>query len=262
MLDHLRVVAGVGGGSGGGTRTRDPTIMSRVLLPTELLRRAGAGHRPAPTSPLTDLNRRPLPYHGSALPTELRGRSPTSLAEQARLPLRTAAGCVASGTVPGAADVPDPPGRAARRRRAARDLQRRGARVDRDLRPASRAPSPSSSPGSTSTRAAIPAIVAVDDDDDGGRLRVADARTGPGPRTRPTVEDSVYVRRDLRGQGVGRLLLGDLVELGTRPRLPLRDRPHRRRPRRVDRPPPGRAASNRSAASARSAASSTAGSTS
>src|SRR5713226_6772048 len=26
-------------------------------------------------SPLTDSNRRPLPYHGSALPTELRGRS-------------------------------------------------------------------------------------------------------------------------------------------------------------------------------------------
>ena len=26
-------------------------------------------------SPLPDLNRRPLPYHGSALPTELRGRS-------------------------------------------------------------------------------------------------------------------------------------------------------------------------------------------
>src|SRR5262245_38575855 len=26
-------------------------------------------------SPLTDLNRRPLPYHGSALPTELRGRT-------------------------------------------------------------------------------------------------------------------------------------------------------------------------------------------
>ena len=50
----LRVVRGLawlrassdadgGLGSGGGTRTRDPTIMSRVLLPTELLRRGGAG---------------------------------------------------------------------------------------------------------------------------------------------------------------------------------------------------------------------------
>ncbi len=27
-----------------------------------------------PQSPLPELNRRPLPYHGSALPTELRGR--------------------------------------------------------------------------------------------------------------------------------------------------------------------------------------------
>src|SRR5215831_9436172 len=73
-------------GSGGGTRTRDPTIMSRVLLPTELLRRAERARRPVPASPLTDLNRRPLPYHGSALPTELRGRSQRSLAEAARLP--------------------------------------------------------------------------------------------------------------------------------------------------------------------------------
>ena len=41
MLGHLRVVrVGVDLGSGGGIRTRDPTIMSRVLLPTELLRRA------------------------------------------------------------------------------------------------------------------------------------------------------------------------------------------------------------------------------
>ena len=31
-------------------------------------------------SPLSDSNRRPLPYHGSALPAELRGRSPRSLA--------------------------------------------------------------------------------------------------------------------------------------------------------------------------------------
>jgi hypothetical protein len=30
--------------------------------------------RTFPTSPLPDSNRRPLPYHGSALPTELRGR--------------------------------------------------------------------------------------------------------------------------------------------------------------------------------------------
>src|SRR5579859_8256184 len=33
-----------------------------------------------PESPLTDSNRRPPPYHGGALPTELRGRSAPSLA--------------------------------------------------------------------------------------------------------------------------------------------------------------------------------------
>ena len=35
----------------------------------------------------------------------------------------------------------------------------------------------------------------------------------PRPAYRPTVEDSVYVRRDRRGQGVGRLLLEELVRL-------------------------------------------------
>src|SRR3954464_11248663 len=101
MMRHLRVLrmcCRCPVGSGGGTRTRDPTIMSRVLLPTELLRRAKRAYRACPTSPLTDLNRRPLPYHGSALPTELRGRSPTSLAEQARC---SSVRCVASRPVAG-----------------------------------------------------------------------------------------------------------------------------------------------------------------
>lgn len=40
--------------------------MSRMLLPTELRRRLA--------SPLWESDPRPLPYHGSALPTELRGR--------------------------------------------------------------------------------------------------------------------------------------------------------------------------------------------
>ena len=57
-----------------------------------------------------------------------------------------------------------------------------------------------------------PAIVAVDD---GGRVGGFASLTPyrPRPAYAPTVEDSVYVDRELRGGGLGRLLLGDLVDL-------------------------------------------------
>ena len=57
-----------------------------------------------------------------------------------------------------------------------------------------------------------PAIVAVDADGRvGGFASLTPYR--PRPAYATTVEDSVYVRRDLRGRGVGRLLLDDLVAL-------------------------------------------------
>jgi len=61
-------------------------------------------------------------------------------------------------------------------------------------------------------RGAHPAIVAVDDAGVVmGFASVSPYRSRPAYST--TVEDSVYVHRDCRGQGVGRLLLEDLVTL-------------------------------------------------
>jgi L-amino acid N-acyltransferase YncA len=60
-----------------------------------------------------------------------------------------------------------------------------------------------------------PAIVAVDDSGvvtGFGSLSPYKARAA----YRPTVEDSVYVHRDRRGSGIGRLLLAELVALAQR----------------------------------------------
>jgi L-amino acid N-acyltransferase len=59
-----------------------------------------------------------------------------------------------------------------------------------------------------------PAIVAVDDDDTVfgfASLSPFKARAAYAP----TVEDSVYVHRDGRGQGIGELLLREILMLGT-----------------------------------------------
>lgn len=59
---------------------------------------------------------------------------------------------------------------------------------------------------------AHPAIVAVDDH---GAVRGFGSLTAyrPRPAYRMTVEDSVYVHREARGEGVGRLVLAELLSL-------------------------------------------------
>lgn len=59
-----------------------------------------------------------------------------------------------------------------------------------------------------------PAIVAVDERDVvHGFASLSPFR--PRPAYAPTVEDSVYVQREGRGQGIGELLLRDLLDLAT-----------------------------------------------
>jgi L-amino acid N-acyltransferase YncA len=63
---------------------------------------------------------------------------------------------------------------------------------------------------------AHPAVVAVDGEDGGEVLgfgSLSPYKDRPAYST--TVEDSVYVRRDRRGEGVGRLLLEELLTLAT-----------------------------------------------
>ncbi len=60
-------------------------------------------------------------------------------------------------------------------------------------------------------RGAYPVVVAVDDGGVAGFASLSPYRSRPGYST--TVEDSVYVERSRRGQGVGRALLGEAVGL-------------------------------------------------
>jgi L-amino acid N-acyltransferase YncA len=60
---------------------------------------------------------------------------------------------------------------------------------------------------------AHPAVVAVDGNDVAGFGSLSPYKDRPAYST--TVEDSVYVHRDRRGAGVGRLILGELLALAT-----------------------------------------------
>ena len=62
---------------------------------------------------------------------------------------------------------------------------------------------------------AYAAVVAIDDDDEVvGFASLSPYRSRPAYST--TVEDSVYVREDQRGMGVGRFLLDELLAVATR----------------------------------------------
>ena len=242
--------SGDGPGSGGGTRTRDPTIMSRVLLPTELLRQCGAGPRARPASPLTDSNRRPLPYHGSALPTELRGQGPARIA--GRAPGRRRVAVCGSYRC----RVAHPPRRTARRRGdRARSTTSRSleSTVTFDLVPRTLA---DQAAWIDEHSGGHPAIVAVDDADDGASGFASLTPYRPRPAYAPTVEDSVYVHRDRRGAGHRRAA----ARRARRPRhattASTRSSPASSATTTRRSPCTPRAASRRSAPSARSAASS------
>ncbi|MEY2462400.1 MAG: L-amino acid N-acyltransferase [Acidimicrobiaceae bacterium] len=56
-------------------------------------------------------------------------------------------------------------------------------------------------------------VVAVDGDEVTGFASLSPYKERPAYRT--TVEDSVYVRRDQQGRGVGKALLGELLTLAT-----------------------------------------------
>lgn len=60
---------------------------------------------------------------------------------------------------------------------------------------------------------AHPAVVAVDGDDVAGFGSLSPYKDRPAYST--TVENSVYVHRDRRGQGVGKAILGELLHLAT-----------------------------------------------
>jgi phosphinothricin acetyltransferase len=65
----------------------------------------------------------------------------------------------------------------------------------------------------TAHAGAHPAIIATDADEVIGFGSLSPYRDRPAYST--TVEDSVYVQRDRRGGGVGRVLLGELLTLAT-----------------------------------------------
>ena len=160
------------------------------------------------TSPLSESNRRHQPYHGCALPTELRGQVP--LQTELRGAMVAVAAGLASGPVEGDRGWSIRPATTAdaegilRIYNAAvtgsvdtfdlvpRTLEEQLAWIDDHA-------------------GAHPAVVAVEGSQVLGFGSVSPYR--PRPAYATTVEDSVYVDEDARGRGLGRGLLAELVRL-------------------------------------------------
>ena len=201
------------------------------------------------------MNRRPLPYHGSALPTELRGRSRTRIATES-----------ARATVPGmqrARPTPcrrDPAGRAARRRRRSAAIYNHYVTESTALFDLVPRTLDEQVQWIDEHSGGHPAVVAVDDD---GAIvgfgSLSPFRSRPAYAT--TVEDSVYLLDDHQGRGIGRLLLDELLRLAAAHGFHAVIARIAGEQRGLDRACTRPAASRSSAPSARSAASSASGST-
>ena len=209
---------------------------------------------------------RPLPYHGSALPTELRGRERTRLASPQAGPdqerhRRDRAAPATAGVRTVGADAADvrPTADDAEAIRAIYNVEVPRSTVTFDLVPRTL---DDQLAWLAEHSGAIPAIVAVDERRPSS-ASARSARTRSGRPTAPPSRTRSTSHRDHRGAGVGRVLLGELVRLAADLRVPLgRSRAIVGGHDAVDQPARRPTASSWSASSARSAASSAAGSTS
>ena len=170
-------------------------------------------------SPLTESNCRPFPYHGNALPTELRGRigpygaryRPVIIARGVASAQLGISGPARTGTV-GPVEIRLARPADAEAIRQIYNAEVTGSTVTFDLVPRSLAEQEAWLEARSGAMAVLVAEL-------GGEV-VGFASLSPykdRPAYATSVEDSVYVRSDQRGTGVGRALLTELLEVaGTR----------------------------------------------
>lgn len=187
--------------------------------PAPALKYPSSEGEPLQTSPLTDSNRRPSPYHGDALPTELREPWPAPLGAHGlrrdrrhRPPImprfRVRPNPVAA-TVTGVQVRPARPDDADAISRIFNHEVLTSVSVF-ELVPRSVAEQRA---WLAERSGAMAVLVAEVDHEVVGFASLSPYRDRPAYRT--TVEDSVYVDRDHHGSGLGRALLGALVQRAT-----------------------------------------------